>query len=202
MGGMNRRNFIKNIAITGAVLGLGNVVFNKPSEALAGEQQDEEEILDSERKPEIIASCHCKKVVLRIINMNPRFSVCHCDTCQLIHNGPWYGADCGNIKVINGKEHVSNFPVEHGEIDKGSNQQKSWTAWNFCSHCGSRLFYSKDDKESKKVNDSFNVSVGLLHLICPKDMTMENELFYEMKPDYYSFHETKKFSSDDIIKKI
>lgn len=36
MGGINRRNFIKNLAIGGAVLGLGNAVFKTPSHVLAG----------------------------------------------------------------------------------------------------------------------------------------------------------------------
>jgi len=200
MGGINRRNFIKNVAIGGAVLGLGNAVFKTPSDVLAGGQPEKEESLREERKPEIIASCHCKKVVLKLIDLDTRFTVCHCDTCQLIHNGPWYGANCGDIKVIDGKEYVSEFPVEHGQGNKKGHLPKGWTAWHFCSNCGSRLYYSLNDKISGNTKDKYNVSVGLLHLICPKDMLMENEVFFEMKPDYYSFHETKKFSADDILK--
>ncbi len=200
MGEINRRNFIKNVAIGGAVLGLGNVVFNNPSKVLASGQPDKEEIMRDEIKPEIIASCHCKKVVLKLINLGTRFTVCHCDTCQLIHNGPWYGANCGDIKIIDGKEYVSEFPVEHGEGNKKGNLPRGWTTWYFCSNCGSRLYYSLNDKISKNPKDKYNVSVGLLHLICPKDMLMENETFFDMKPTYYSFHETKKFSAGDAIK--
>jgi hypothetical protein len=47
---------------------------------------------------------------------------------------------------------------------------------------------------------NYNVSAGLLHDILGKELIMENEVFFDMKPDYYSFHETKKFSSDDILK--
>ena len=58
----------------------------------------------NERISEVIASCHCKKVVLKIFNLDPKFTVCHCGTCQLIHNGPWYGANCNDVKIIDGKE--------------------------------------------------------------------------------------------------
>ena len=44
MGGINRRDFIKNVAIGGAVLGFGNAVFSKPSKALARGQHDKEEM--------------------------------------------------------------------------------------------------------------------------------------------------------------
>lgn len=200
MGGINRRDFIKNVAIGGAVLGFGNAVFNKPSKALASGQHDREESMRNERKPEIIASCHCKKVVLKLINLDPRFTVCHCGNCQLIHNGPWYGANCSDIKIIDGKEYVSEFPKEHGEGDKNCNLPRGCSAWHFCSNCGSRLYYSFNDNMLKNANDRYNVSIGLLHHICEEDLIMENEVFFDMKPDYYSFHETKKFSSDDILK--
>ena len=37
---MNRREFVKNIAIGGTVLGLGGIVFHKPLEALASGKYD------------------------------------------------------------------------------------------------------------------------------------------------------------------
>ena len=37
---INRRDFIKNVAIGGAVLGLGSAVLSKPSKALASGQHD------------------------------------------------------------------------------------------------------------------------------------------------------------------
>ena len=37
---MNRRDFIKSVAIGGAVLGLGNAVFYNPLEALASGKYD------------------------------------------------------------------------------------------------------------------------------------------------------------------
>ncbi len=201
MGGINRRDFIKNVAIGGAVLGLGNAVFKNPSKALASTQQEKEESMWNERKPEIIASCHCKKVVLKLINLDPRFTVCHCGTCQLIHNGPWYGANCNDIKIIDGKEYVGEFSIAHGERDKNCNIPNACTEWHFCSECGSRLYYSLNDKMLKNTDDQYIVSIGMLHQICEEDLIMENEFFFDMKPDYYSFHETKKFSSDDLLKK-
>ena len=200
MGGINRRDFIKNVAIGGAVLGFGNAVFSKPSKALASGQHDKEESMRNERKSEIITSCHCKKVVLKLIDLDTRFTVCHCGTCQLIHNGPWYGANCRNIRIIDGKEYIGEFPKEHGEGDKSCNLPSGCTTWHFCSNCGSRLYYSVNDKMLKNANDRYNVSIGLIHHICEEDLIMENEVFFDMKPDYYGFHETKKFSSDDVLK--
>lgn len=200
MGEINRRSFIKNVAIGGAALGLGNAVFSRPSKALASGQREKEEGGIKEIKPEIIASCHCKKVVLKLINLDTRFTVCHCDTCQLMHNGPWYGANCSDIKVINGKEYISDFTKEYREGDKSCSLPKGMKAWHFCSNCGSRLYYRLNDKISKNFNDKYNVSLGLIHEIYGKDLIMENETFFDVKPSYYSFHETKKFSSGDFIK--
>ncbi|MCF8042307.1 MAG: twin-arginine translocation signal domain-containing protein [Desulfarculaceae bacterium] len=200
MGEINRRNFIKNVAIGGAALGFGNAVFSKPPMALASEKSEEKESSIKEVKSEIIAPCHCKKVVLKLINLDTRFTVCHCDTCQLMHNGPWYGANCSDIKVINGKEYVNGFTKEYKEGEKTCSLPKGMKTWQFCSNCGSRLYYSFNDKISKNFNDKFNVSLGLIHSTYGKDLIMENETFFDVKPKYYSFHETKKFSSGDLIK--
>lgn len=200
MGGINRRSFIKNVAIGGAALGFGNAVFSKPSKALASEQPDKQEGGIKEIKPEIVASCHCKKVVLKLIKLDTRFTVCHCDTCQLMHNGPWYGANCSDIKVISGKDYVSGFTKEYKQGEKSCNLPNGMKTWQFCSNCGSRLYYSLNDKISKNFNDKYNVSLGLIHEVYGKDLIMENETFFDVKPDYYSFHETKKFSSDALMK--
>ncbi|MCF8034763.1 MAG: twin-arginine translocation signal domain-containing protein [Desulfarculaceae bacterium] len=200
MGKINRRNFIKNVAIGGAVLGLGNAVFTQVPKAWASGQGNKEESTPGERRPEIITSCHCKKVVLKLIGLDPRFTVCHCDTCQLIHNGPWYGANCSDLKIIDGKQYITEFIKEHGGGDKSPTMPKGWAAWHFCSNCGSRLYYSFDDKILKNVNDKYNVSAGLLNPVCGDYLMMENELFFDMKPAYYSFHETKKLSSGEALK--
>jgi hypothetical protein len=153
----------------------------------------------NERISEVITSCHCKKITLKIFNLNPRFTVCHCSTCQLIHNGPWYGADCSDIKIIDGKEFVKASSQKHGEKEnKSCNIQGFLVEWHFCAECGSRLYYSFDESESK---DKYNVSTGLLHQICEDDLIMEAESFFDKKPSYYSFHETKKFAAGDICKK-
>ena len=199
-GIVDRRSFIKNVAIGGAALGLGSAVFKKPQMALASGQPEKEEGAGNTTKPEIIAACHCKKVVLKLINLNPRFTVCHCDTCQLLHNGPWYGVNCGNIKVIDGKEYVSAFTTEHGKTGKSGDLPRGWAAMHFCSNCGSRLYYNFNDKVLVNSANRYNVSAGLIHSTYGYDLMMENELFFDEKPAYYSFHETKKFSSGDMIK--
>ncbi|MCB2228801.1 MAG: twin-arginine translocation signal domain-containing protein [Desulfarculaceae bacterium] len=202
MAGIDRRKFIKNVAIGGAVLGLGSAVLNQPSPAMASGLPAKEKRMSEDIKPEVIASCHCKKVVLKLVKLDTRFTVCHCDTCQLLHNGPWYGADCADIQVIDGRQYVTEFPVEHGQGNKKGTMPKGWTAWHFCSNCGSRLFYALGDKVPSTASDRYNVSVGLLYPLIPKDMLMENEVFFDMKPDYYSFHETKKFSSGQMIQSL
>jgi hypothetical protein len=193
MGEIDRRDLIKSVAIGGAALGLGSAVVGKSSTASAAEKPGPNESSDTKRIPETITSCECKKVVLKLTNLDPRFGVCHCDTCQLVHNGPWYGTNCSDIEIIGGKEHVALFPLEHGEVGKVGNPQDR-TIWHFCSNCGSRLYYRSNGK--KPVNkDRYNASVGLVYHLYPKEMLMEKETFYGMKPAYYSFHESKKYSS-------
>jgi hypothetical protein len=86
------------------------------------------------------------------------------------------------------------------DSDQNCTIPKNCKAWHFCSECGSRLFYSLNANMLKDTDDKYIVSIGLLHKICEEDLIMENEFFFDMKPDYYSFHETKKFSSDDTLK--
>ena len=151
--------------------------------------------------PEIIASCHCKKVVFKIFELNPKFIVCHCGVCQLIHNGPWYGANCRDIKIIDGSEYINQSVKTHGLVcDEDPTNSTSQEVLNFCGECGSRLYYMLDDKLENN-NYRYSVSIGLLHELQKDNLIMVAENYFDMKPEHYSFHETKKFSTGDLCNK-
>ncbi|HJO94813.1 MAG TPA: GFA family protein [Victivallales bacterium] len=129
----------------------------------------------SEKIEKVTVKCHCKKVVLEITGLDPRFTACHCGTCQFIHSGPGFGAKCNDVKVLNGKEHITKY------------LPASWAAWHFCSECGTRLHYRFEDGVWKSKQDRYVVSVGLLYKAGVNNLKMLNEVSFEMKPRYYCF---------------
>ena len=49
--------------------------------------------------------------------------------------------------------------------------------------------------------DIYNVSIGLLHESQEDNLIMVAENYFDIKPEYYSFHETRKISTADLCNK-
>ncbi|KXI27588.1 GFA family protein [Paraglaciecola hydrolytica] len=126
------------------------------------------------------ASCLCSRVKITANNINPQFSVCHCETCRTWAGGPFFGLQCGTDVVIEGSDKVKEY------------DSSSWATRGFCSECGTHLFYKF------KTTGEYNMPVGLFKNL--PDLTMDMQYFSDQRPDYYCFtNQSKHLSQAEIM---
>ena len=125
------------------------------------------------------ASCLCGDVKIAVTKVNPKFTVCHCDTCRNWGGGPFFAVQCGTEVEIKGAENVKEY------------DSSSWASRGFCATCGTHLFYRL------KKNGSYNMPVGLFPRINNLVMTMQ--YFSDQRPDYYCFsNQTQEMTEAEI----
>ncbi|MFT6927134.1 MAG: hypothetical protein ACJAZP_002763 [Psychromonas sp.] len=125
------------------------------------------------------ASCLCGGVEIKVSNINPKFTVCHCDTCRAWGGGPFFAVQCGTEVEIKGAENIKEY------------KSSAWATRGFCCHCGTHLFY--------RLNKSgcYNMPVGLFSKINNFVMTMQ--YFSDQRPDYYCFsNQTQEMTEAEI----
>ena len=119
--------------------------------------------------------CVCGAVEIIIREYGNFVYTCHCDTCRRMNSGPVLSVDPGpneNVTFACGEEKITIYHED--EVERG-----------FCSVCGSNLFWHNPLKNHYCMNAELfddiikNASFGL-------------ELFYDMKPKYYSFAGVRK----------
>lgn len=125
------------------------------------------------------ASCLCGSVKIVATNVNPKITVCHCDTCRNWGGGPFFAVQCGTEVEIKGVENVKEY------------NSSSWASRGFCSTCGTHLFYKLNK------SGSYNMPVGLFSKI--NDLVMKMQYFSDKRPDYYCFsNQTKEMTEAEI----
>lgn len=126
------------------------------------------------------ASCLCGKVTLTVAAANPKFTVCHCDTCRQWGGGPFFAVQCGDDVKINGVEHVKEYA------------SSDWAKRGFCGACGAHLFYRLNS------TGSYNMPLGLFSAI--DGATMNMQYFSDKRPDYYCFtNQTQEMTTAEIL---
>jgi len=125
------------------------------------------------------ASCLCGSVKIDVSNVNPKFTVCHCDTCRNWGGGPFFAVQCGTEIEIKGTENVTEY------------NSSPWASRGFCANCGTHLFYRLNK------NGSYNMPVGLFTKVNNLVMTMQ--YFSDQRPDYYCFsNQTQEMTEAEI----
>ena len=124
-------------------------------------------------------SCLCGSVKITASMVNPKFTVCHCETCRSWGGGPFFAVQCGADVGIEGDDKVSVY------------QSSLWASRGFCSDCGTHLFYRLNK------TGEYNMPVGLFPGLEGLEMNMQ--YFSDKRPDYYCFsNETKEMTEADI----
>ena len=133
--------------------------------------------MSNSKKP----SCLCGAVKLKVEKINPKFSVCHCETCRVWGGGPFFAVKCGTEVSFEGSEHIKTY------------ETSAWASRGFCSNCGTHLFYKL------KQNGNYNMPLGLFpDLIGPE---MHVQYFSDQRPAHYHFsNETKEVTKEEIMK--
>jgi hypothetical protein len=125
-------------------------------------------------------SCLCGGVKITVEEINPKFTVCHCESCRTWGGGPFFAVKCGTNVKIEGNEKVKMY------------DSSSWASRGFCSDCGTHLFF--------KLNKTgeYNMPVGLFLNLEGLEMSMQ--YFSDQRPSYYCFsNETKEMTKAEIM---
>ena len=114
--------------------------------------------------------CYCGAIEILIKEYGNFVYTCHCDECRRLNSGPVLSIDPGpkeNVEFVCAKEAITIY--NDGHVERG-----------FCSVCGSTLFWHDP-------NDNHYCMNAELFDDIIKNASFELELFYAMKPEYYSF---------------
>jgi hypothetical protein len=119
--------------------------------------------------------CFCGAIGIIVKEYSDFVYTCHCDDCRRINSGPVLSIDPGpkeNIEFAQGNDKITIYHDEN--IERG-----------FCSICGSTLFWHDPE------NNHYCMNAELFDDII-KNASFNLELFYDMKPEYYSFTGERK----------
>ncbi|NQZ80748.1 MAG: GFA family protein [Colwellia sp.] len=126
------------------------------------------------------ASCLCGSVKITANEINPKFSVCHCQTCRTWGGAPYFAVQCGENVEIEGADNIKKY------------ESSAWASRGFCSQCGTHLFYQL------KQTGAYNMPVGLFKEL--RGLSMNMQYFSDKRPDYYCFtNETKEMTEAEIM---
>ncbi|NOJ15837.1 GFA family protein [Vibrio splendidus] len=126
------------------------------------------------------ASCLCGVVKIKAENIDPKFTVCHCQSCRTWGGAPFFAVKCGTQVKIEGVDKVKMY------------KSSSWASRGFCSECGTHLFYKF------KETGEYNMPVGLFPDL--EGLEMDMQYFSDMRPGYYCFsNETKEMTTEEIM---
>ncbi|MGF1758855.1 GFA family protein [Photobacterium sagamiensis] len=127
-----------------------------------------------------VASCLCGSVKVHVVNIDPKFTVCHCEACRKWGGGPLFMLQCGTDVKFEGEEIVKEY------------DSSSWASRGFCSNCGTHLF------SRFKKTGSYNMPVGLFPNT--ENLVMSMQYFSDLRPDYYCFSNDTPEMTDAEIK--
>jgi hypothetical protein len=119
-----------------------------------------------------VSSCLCGSVKITANQINPKYSVCHCETCRTWGGAPFFAVQCGTSVTIEGQDKIKVY------------ESSTWASRGFCSDCGTHLFCQF------KGSGEYNLPVGLFQNL--KGLEMDMQYFSDKRPDYYQFTNTSK----------
>jgi len=123
--------------------------------------------------------CLCGAVKFQAKPAGNAVSICHCGMCRRQMAGPFFAIECGD-----------SFKAEDSP-ELGVYEASDYGERIFCKKCGSVIAWlSKDGKFSE-------VSVNALEDM--RHLSLEQEIFIEDKPEYYSFaQKTRKRTGAEV----
>lgn len=126
------------------------------------------------------SSCLCGAVKISVAKINPKFSVCHCESCRTWGGAPFFAVQCGTDIEFQGEEFVTTY------------ESSSWASRGFCTTCGTHLFFKF------KESGDYNMPVGLFPNLEGLEMSMQ--YFSDQRPSYYCFtKQTKEMTRAEIM---
>jgi hypothetical protein len=126
------------------------------------------------------ASCLCGAVKITANEINPKFTVCHCNTCREWGGAPFFAVQCSTSVKIEGSDKVKLY------------DSSSWASRGFCNECGTHLFFKL------KQSGEYNIAVDIFKNLAGLEMDMQ--YFSDQRPGYYCFsNKTKEMTKAEIM---
>ncbi|WP_414829137.1 GFA family protein [Alteromonas sp. H39] len=126
-----------------------------------------------------LAQCLCQSVALRVKQLTPEVSACHCRTCRQWGGGPLLTLHCGGDVILSG-DAITRYA------------SSEWAERGFCRECGTHLFYFY------KKRPAYFIPAALFGDDIP--FTLTEQIFIDQKPDYYGFSQcTATMTADEAI---
>lgn len=126
------------------------------------------------------AYCLCGAVKVIVEDINPKFTVCHCQACRTWGSAPFFAVKCGTNVKIEGADKVKVY------------ESSPWASRGFCTECGTHLFYKF------KETGEYTMSVGMFSNVIGLEMDMQ--YFSDMRPSYYCFaNDTKEMTTAEVM---
>ena len=126
-------------------------------------------------------SCLCGAVKVTAEKINPKFTVCHCQSCRTWGGAPFFAVQCGTKVKIDGSDKVKEY------------DSSAWASRGFCTECGTHLFFKF------KESGEYNMPVGMFPNL--KGLEMDMQYFSDLRPSYYCFtNKTKEMTTTEIMK--
>jgi hypothetical protein len=125
-------------------------------------------------------NCLCGAIKITVVQIDPKFTVCHCQSCRTWGGAPFFAVKCGTKVKIEGIDNVKMY------------ESSSWASRGFCTECGTHLFYKF------KATGEYNMPVGLFPNL--QGLEMDMQYFSDLRPSYYCFsNATKEMTTAEIM---
>lgn len=116
--------------------------------------------------------CMCGAVRFAATDVPDQFGICHCEMCRR-----WTGSALLGVSVPTDRIRWTN------EAQIATLQSSEWAERAWCRRCGSALYY-RVTAEGPFYGKT-EVPIGLFD--DPNGFTLDNEIYYDMKPDSFAF---------------
>ncbi|MBD1575648.1 GFA family protein [Vibrio sp. S11_S32] len=126
-----------------------------------------------------VGQCLCGAVKVEVSELDPKFTVCHCNMCRTWGGGPLLAVQCGTEVKFEGADNIQQYA------------SSAWATRGFCRQCGTHLFYRFNKTKS------YNMPVGLFSDI--ENLAMTMQYFSDQRPEYYCFsNQTQEMTQAQI----
>ncbi|QIB65723.1 GFA family protein [Kineobactrum salinum] len=124
-------------------------------------------------------SCLCGAVRVSVDAAATDLGACHCARCRKWSGGPLMELECGSDVKFEGFENIEVF------------KSSDWAERGFCKVCGSHLFIKSVE------SGEYGIPPGLFD--SDKGIDFNRQVFFDKKPDYYSFSNTTRNITSEYI---
>lgn len=121
---------------------------------------------------QLTGRCECRKVSFTVYSVRETVTVCHCSQCRRFSGHVWASTHAQFENVTFDDDEGLTWYTSSDFAKRG-----------FCKHCGSTLFYRRDDESG------IGIAAGCLD--APTGLRLDKHIFVDDQGDYYEISDEK-----------